>query len=519
MSIITTTFTDGPDRHKAFGAWAAVGGLASAVGVLLGGVLTEGPGWRWVMFINPVICAILLPAIYALIPDDRPAVRRRGFDLVGTVLATGAMLLLVYTLVEAPDRGWDATRTIAGLAGTVALTALFIWVESRTRNPLVPFTIFQVRGLAAANITQFVAFAGFISMFFFLSLYMQGILGFSPIQTGLAYLPVCVVIGISAGIATALIAKVGTRVLVVAGGLVTAVGVYLFSFIRVDGTYASDLLPGMIVMSLGIGFVFVALINAANAGVPEQQAGLAAALLNSSQQVGGALGLAVLSAIATSRTNSLLEGSRRGARRHGRGIPAGSAGRRDLPRRRRRDRPAYDQHPRAAGGGMIERVSRVVSIVFGGIFTGFLITVLVLELSLRRFDASVYTQVRQVELDRLDTLATATLLPTAVATIVLVCLGLKWGTPGVGLHSVALVLLLVVLIVTVVINLPINADQRDWSIAHPPSDWTSDRDRWQVAHVVRTMATVIAYGCLIAASGMHRLRRAAEPEPASVHAL
>ena len=307
LSIITTTFTDGPDRHKAFGAWAAVGGLASAVGVLLGGVLTEGPGWRWVMFINPVICAILLPAIYALIPDDRPAARRRGFDLVGTVLATGAMLLLVYTLVEAPDRGWDATRTIAGLAGTVALAALFIWVESRTRNPLVPFTIFQVRGLAAANITQFVAFAGFISMFFFLSLYMQGVLGFSPIQTGLAYLPVCVVIGVSAGMATALIAKVGTRVLVVTGGLVTAVGVYLFSYIRVDGSYVSDLLPGMIVMSLGIGFVFVALINAANAGVPGEQAGLAAALLNSSQQVGGALGLAVLSAIATSRTNGLLE--------------------------------------------------------------------------------------------------------------------------------------------------------------------------------------------------------------------
>jgi EmrB/QacA subfamily drug resistance transporter len=307
LSIITTTFTDGPDRHKAFGAWAAVGGLASAVGVLLGGVLTEGPGWRWVMFINPVICAVLLPAIYALIPDDRPAVRRRGFDLAGTVLGTGAMLLLVYTLVEAPDRGWDATRTIAGLAGTVALTALFVWVESRTRNPLVPFTIFQVRGLAAANITQFVAFAGFISMFFFLSLYMQGILGFSPIQTGLAYLPVCVVIGVSAGIATALIAKVGTRVLVVTGGLITAAGVYLFSYIRVDGSYVADLLPGMIVMSLGIGLVFVALINAANAGVPEEQAGLAAALLNSSQQVGGALGLAVLSAIATSRTNSLLE--------------------------------------------------------------------------------------------------------------------------------------------------------------------------------------------------------------------
>lgn len=306
LSIITTTFTEGPDRHKAFGAWAAVGGLASAVGVLLGGVLTEGPGWRWVMFINPVICVILLPAIYALVPDDHPAERRRGFDLVGTTLATGAMLLLVYTLVEAPDRGWDSGRTIAGLAGSVALTLVFVWTESRTRDPLIPFSIFKIQGLAAANITQFIAFAGFISMFFFLSLYMQSVLGYSPIRTGLAYLPVCVVIGVSAGIASGLIGRVGTRALVVVGGLITAVGIYLFSFISVDGSYVSDLLPGMIVMSLGIGAVFVALINAANAGVPGEQAGLAAALLNSSQQVGGALGLAILSAVATSRTNGLL---------------------------------------------------------------------------------------------------------------------------------------------------------------------------------------------------------------------
>jgi uncharacterized membrane protein len=151
-----------------------------------------------------------------------------------------------------------------------------------------------------------------------------------------------------------------------------------------------------------------------------------------------------------------------------------------------------------------EVVARVVSLAFGGIFTGFLVTVMVLELSMRDLGASAYTQVRQVELDRLDTLATATLLPTAIATIVLVCLGLRWGRPGLGLHSVALVLLLVVFMVTVVINLPINADQRDWSVAHPPSDWASDRDLWQVAHAVRTAAALLAYGCLLVASGVHR---------------
>ena len=166
----------------------------------------------------------------------------------------------------------------------------------------------------------------------------------------------------------------------------------------------------------------------------------------------------------------------------------------------------------------IETVARVASLALGGIFTGFLVTVMVLELSLRDVGASAYTQVRQVEFERLDTLATATLLPTAVAVVALVVTGLRRGRPGLGLHSVALLLLLVVLIVTVVVNLPINADQRDWSIASPPSDWASDRDRWQVAHAVRTAAAVLAYGCLILASGVHR-RTSVEPIGADVTEL
>ncbi len=307
LSILTTTFTDGPDRHKALGVWAGVGGLASAVGVLAGGALTEGPGWRWVMFINPVVCLVLLPAILRLIDNDEPAAERTSFDLPGAFLATAGMLLLVFALVEAPDEGWSSVRTIGSLAGAAALLVAFLVNERRHRSPLMPLSIFRVRGLAAANATQLIAFAGFLAMFFFLTLYMQTVLGYSSIETGLAYLPVCFVIGISAGIASQLIAKVGTRPLVVVGALVTAIGVGLFSRIPVDGSYVSDLLPGMVIMSLGIGAVFVAVINAANAGVPSDQAGLAAALLNSSQQVGGALGLAVLSAIATSRTTSLLE--------------------------------------------------------------------------------------------------------------------------------------------------------------------------------------------------------------------
>jgi EmrB/QacA subfamily drug resistance transporter len=306
LSVLTTTFAEGSDRHTALGVWGGVAGLASAVGVLLGGIITEGPGWRWVMFINPVICVLLLPAVYRLIGDDRRKPSRLNFDVLGTVLATGSMLLLVYTLVEAPDVGWGASRTIGGLAGALALLMAFLVTEARSRNPLVPLSIFKIRGLAAANATQLIAFAGFVSMFFFLTLYMQNVLGYSPIKTGLAYLPLCFAIGISAGISSQLITKVGTRPLIVAGAIITAAGVYLLSRIPVDGSFVSDLLPGMLVLSFGIGAVFVAVATAANAGVPSEQAGLAAALLNSSQQIGGVLGLAVLTAIGTARTNDLL---------------------------------------------------------------------------------------------------------------------------------------------------------------------------------------------------------------------
>jgi EmrB/QacA subfamily drug resistance transporter len=306
LSILTTTFKEGPDRHRALGVWAGVGGLASAVGVLAGGALTEGPGWRWVMFINPVVCALLLPAITRLIEVDEPAAERTGFDLPGAFLGTSGMLVLVYALVEAPAEGWGSMRTIFALFAAGCLLIGFVINETRHRNPLMPPSIFRVSGLAAANATQLIAFAGFLAMFFFLTLYMQNVLDYSPIETGLAYLPVCVVIGISAGVATQLIAKVGTRPLVVVGGIIASVGIALFSGISVGGTYVSDLLPGMVVMSIGMGAVFVAVINGANAGVRADQAGLAAALLNSSQQVGGALGLAILSAIATSLTNSRL---------------------------------------------------------------------------------------------------------------------------------------------------------------------------------------------------------------------
>jgi EmrB/QacA subfamily drug resistance transporter len=306
LSILTTMFREGSDRNTALGVWGGVAAVASAAGVLLGGVLTEGPGWRWVMFVNPLASVLVLGGIFWLISGERRRARLADFDLRGTILATGGMLLLVFALVKAPDQGWGATRTIAELTGALTLLAAFVINERRRQNPLMPLSIFRVRGLAAADATQLIAFAGFLAMFFFLTLYMQNVLGYSPIQAGAAYLPLTFGVGIAAGISSQLLARTGTRPVIVGGSVIAAGGVYWLSHIPVDGSYLSDLLPGMMVMSIGLGAVFVAVTTAANAGVPADKAGLAAALLNASQQVGAALGLAIFSAIATSRTSHLL---------------------------------------------------------------------------------------------------------------------------------------------------------------------------------------------------------------------
>jgi EmrB/QacA subfamily drug resistance transporter len=306
LSILTTTFKDGAERHTALGVWGGVGGLASAVGVFLGGVLTEGPGWRWVMFVNPLACALVIPAIFRLIPGDRRRTRLAKFDILGSALVTGGMLLLVFALVKAPDQGWGDARTISELAGAGVLLAAFLINEQRTRSAMLPLSIFRIKGLAAANVTGLIAFAGMLAMFFFLTLYMQNVLGYSPIKTGAAYLPLTFGVGIAAGISSQLLARGGTRPLLIAGALIAAGGLYYLSRIPVVGSYLTDLLPGLMIVSLGLGAVFVAVTTAANSGVPADKAGLAAALLNSAQQVGGALGLAIFSAIATSRTNHLL---------------------------------------------------------------------------------------------------------------------------------------------------------------------------------------------------------------------
>jgi len=306
LSILTTRFNQGTDRLKALGAWGAMVGLASAVGVFLGGVLSGGPGWRWVFFVNPPICALVLIAALRLVDNDNKRARLAHFDTGGSILATGAMSLTIYALVRAPIVGWNTTRTIGELAGAAALLVVFLVNEQRHPNPLVALSIFRIKGLAAADGTQIIAIAGFFSMFFFITLYMQNVLGFSATKAGAAYIPVALGVAISAGVCSILFVRTGTRPIMVGGALLAAGGVYWLSRIPVHGSYLTDLLPGLMIMSVGLGAVFVGVQTAANAGVPSDKAGLAAALINASFQLGAALGLAIFSAIATSRTNHLL---------------------------------------------------------------------------------------------------------------------------------------------------------------------------------------------------------------------
>ncbi len=304
LSQLTISFGEGRDRNTALGVWGAISGMAAAAGVFLGGVISQGPGWRWVFFVNPPVCVMVAAGAFVLLAKDR-RVRTPGtaFDSQGAALVTGSMLMLVYSLVRAPIAGWGSMQTIFTLTGSAVLIAAFALNELRSRNPLIPFAILRVKGLVAADLTQLIAFCGFFSMFFYATLYMQEILHYSPLKAGTAYLPITAGFAVAGGIASQLITRIGTRPVVAAGCLIAAGGIYYVSRVPLHGSYVSDLLPGFLMMSAGAGPVFVSVTAAANAGVPSDNAGLAAGLLNSSQQIGSALGLAILSAVAITRTS------------------------------------------------------------------------------------------------------------------------------------------------------------------------------------------------------------------------
>jgi EmrB/QacA subfamily drug resistance transporter len=305
LSIVTTTFKDGAERNKALGVWGAVAGSGGAAGVLLGGVLTDGLGWEWVLWVNVPVATIAFLLSPRLIAESRAEHETRAFDVAGAVTVTAALSILVYAVVDATEAGWGSSRTIGLLVLSAVLLAAFVAIELRSAKPLVPFSIFRIRTLTGANVVGLLVGASLFSMFFFISLYMQQVLGYSAIKAGLSYFPLALTIMLSAGVASQLVTKLGYKPVLATGMLFILAGLLWFSRVSVGGGFTADILGPSLLAAAGLGFSFVTTTIAAVSGVQESEAGLASGLINTSQQIGGALGLAVLSTIATSRALDL----------------------------------------------------------------------------------------------------------------------------------------------------------------------------------------------------------------------
>jgi EmrB/QacA subfamily drug resistance transporter len=306
LSIVTTLFTDGAERNKALGVWGAVAGSGGAAGVLLGGILTDGLGWEWVLWVNVPVAIVVAALTPRLIPESRSESQTRHFDAAGAVTVTAGLSVLVYALVDAVDAGWGSVQTIGLLALSAALIASFVAIELRSKAPLMPFRIFRLRTLTGANVVGLLVGASLFSAFFFISLYMQQVLGYSAIEAGLSYLPLTAAIMASAGIGSGLVTRIGFKPVLATGMLFISVGLLWFSQVSVGGGFTTDILGPSLFMAVGLGFAFVTSTIAAVSGVEERESGLASGLINTSQQIGGALGLAVLATLANSRTDEVM---------------------------------------------------------------------------------------------------------------------------------------------------------------------------------------------------------------------
>ena len=306
LSTLTTTFREGAARNKALGIWGALSGVASVCGVLFGGLLTQGPGWRWIFFINVPIAVVTVALAPVVLPESRGATRERRFDAVGAVTLTGGLLLMIYTLNEAVEVGWATGRTIGSLVAAGVLLGLFVLAELRARSPLMPMAIFRLPTLRIANIATLLLFGALTTLFFFASLFMQQVLGYSAVKTGLAYIPLALAVTVGAGVASGLITKVPVKPVLLLGVVLAAGGLLLLSRLPIDAGYAGRLLPAFLIVGIGLGLAFVPLQIAAAFGVTGPQAGLAAGLINTSQEAGGALGLAIVSTIAFTRIDHLM---------------------------------------------------------------------------------------------------------------------------------------------------------------------------------------------------------------------
>jgi EmrB/QacA subfamily drug resistance transporter len=301
LSLLMTIFLPGPDRNKAMGVFGAVAGAGGAAGSILGGVLTEWLGWESTLYVNVPIGIAVIVLAYRLLPEASDPTAR-GFDLAGAVTVTGGLTLLVYTLVNANHAGWVSARTLGMGALALALLALFVVVETRSAHPLVPVRIFRSAALRGANIMSALTAMAMFPLFFYMTFYTQQVLDYGPIAAGMAQLPLALSIGITAGAASALIARFGVRATMAAGLLITAVGLAWFSRMSADGSFLADVLGPSLVIGVGSGLAFVTTTVAATSNTRPEQAGLASGLFATAQQFGGALALAVVVAVATART-------------------------------------------------------------------------------------------------------------------------------------------------------------------------------------------------------------------------
>jgi EmrB/QacA subfamily drug resistance transporter len=311
LSIILTTFAEGHERNRALAVWGAIAGAGGAVGLLLGGAIVQALSWRWVFFINVPIGAAVLALAPRILPESRSdSATGGGYDSEGAIAITLGTVALVFTLIKADSWGWTSGRTVGGLALAAVLIGAFVVIESRHRDPLVPLRVFTNRSLAASDVTMLVVAAALFGVFFFCTLYLQQVLGYNALKTGVAYLPLSLTIIGASTVASRLVDRFTPKPVLIAGLLVATAGFVLFTRVSGHGDYASHVLPAMIVLGVGLGGSFVPITIAATSGVSAGDSGLASGLLNTTQQVGGSLGLAILSSVSTTRaTHALHHGS------------------------------------------------------------------------------------------------------------------------------------------------------------------------------------------------------------------
>jgi EmrB/QacA subfamily drug resistance transporter len=306
LSIVTTTFAEGAERTKALGVWAAIAVGGGAVGLVLGGLLVETLSWPWIFFVNVPVGIAAFALSSRLVPESKDEHMHKSFDVAGAVAVTAGLISLVYGIVRSSASGWGSAEVLGFLALAVVLLVSFVAIESRSKEPLVRLSIFGVKTVRGANVAMFVVAAGLFAMFFFNTLYVQRVLGFSPLEAGLAFVPFTAGVIIGAGLSQKLVPALGAREVPLLGALFGALGLLLFLRLTPDSSYVVDLLPGIMLASIGMGLVFVPVTLIATSGVPADDAGLASGLFNTAQQIGGALGLALLTTLATSRTDDEL---------------------------------------------------------------------------------------------------------------------------------------------------------------------------------------------------------------------